>query len=146
VSILGIGYEGLSLETFISRLRLHSADVLIDVRLNAISRKKGFSKKSLDSALEAAGILYLHMPSLGNERDNRDGYAELGSEPGESARSRFRTALAQQASADDLRHVAELCAKQKVFVFCFEADERHCHREQVIEAVNKLAERDLAAV
>jgi uncharacterized protein (DUF488 family) len=143
VSVTGIGYEGLTLETFVSRLRLHSVDVLVDVRLNAISRKRGFSKKSLAAALEESGIEYQHLPTLGNERDNRGGYAEVGSEFGNHARARFRDSLEDAPALESLREIANLSLTKKVVVFCFEEDEAHCHREQVIEAVNALPQLEL---
>src|SRR5690606_35497866 len=46
MSISGIGYEGLTLEAFISKLRIRGVQTLVDVRPNAISRKRGFSKRA----------------------------------------------------------------------------------------------------
>lgn len=143
MAISGVGYEGVTLDSFISRLRLHSIDVVVDVRLNAISRKRGFSKKSLAAALEESGISYVHLPALGNQRENREGYGEITSRPGEVARERYRSELSRQEPSESLRELAGLATAQRVAVFCFEADERYCHREQVIEAVNELLERDL---
>src|SRR6478609_1630184 len=93
MSITGIGYEGLTVDALVSRLRLRGVTTLVDVRLNAISRKRGFSKKALGTALEQAGIAYLHRPALGNERDNRPGYAELASVTAQEARNRYRIGL-----------------------------------------------------
>lgn len=143
MSVTGIGYEGLTLETLVSRLRLHSVDVLVDVRLNAISRKRGFSKKSLAAALDEAGIDYQHLPALGNERDNREGYSEVGSNSGNHARAKFRDSLEDATALEALREIATLSLTKKVVVFCFEQDETHCHREQVIEAVNALPQLEL---
>lgn len=134
--MIGIGYEGLPLEALIARLRAQEVDVLVDVRLNAISRKAGYSKRALAAALEDAGIHYIHDPRLGNPKENRAGYAELGSEAGERAREQFRERLddVQAAAVQDL---SALLDAHSVAVLCFEADERHCHREQVIAAALK---------
>ncbi|MGN6763254.1 MAG: DUF488 domain-containing protein [Leifsonia sp.] len=142
MGIIGIGYEGHTIESFISRLRLRDVHTLVDVRLNAISRKRGFAKKALAAALDEAGIAYLHRPALGNERDNRDGYAELTSERAADARDRYRETLNSEAAIADLDELAALARNHLVAVLCFEADERHCHREQVIEAAQKLIELD----
>jgi uncharacterized protein (DUF488 family) len=112
--------------------------VLVDVRLNAISRKRGFSKKSLAAALEQADIEYLHMPALGNERTNRSGYAELASADASDARGRFMDALSGEAATASLHELAAIARTTNVAVLCFEKDERHCHREQVIERVRAL--------
>lgn len=143
VGITGIGYEGLTLDAFVSKLRLRGVQIVVDVRLNAISRKKGFSKRALSDALAGSGIEYVHMPALGNQRDNRAGYSELDSEAAHEVRARFNDTLASEAAASALEELAELARSRDVVVFCFEQDERHCHREQVISEVSRLLRRDL---
>lgn len=135
--MIGIGYEGLSLEGLIARLQAEGVGVLVDVRLNAISRKAGYSKRALGAALGAAGIEYVHDPRLGNPKANRAGYAELDSLAGEAARDHFRSILSSDVSTDAVRELANRLDSQSVAVLCFEADERHCHREQVMEFVRK---------
>ena len=56
--------------------------VLVDVRLNAVSRKSGFSKKRLTQALKDAGIEYVHEKDLGNPQDNRDSFRNGDGEAG----------------------------------------------------------------
>ncbi|WP_218061767.1 DUF488 domain-containing protein [Planobispora rosea] len=82
VRLTGIGYEGCGLGEFIRRLRRENVELLIDVRLNPISRKRGFSKTALSNALADAGIVYEHMRELGNPKWNRAGFG------GESAELR----------------------------------------------------------
>ena len=45
-NIFGIGYEGVTLDEFIQTLKNREATILVDVRLNPISRKKGFPRQS----------------------------------------------------------------------------------------------------
>jgi len=61
-----IGYEGLSLETYINKLIISDIKVLCDVRKNAFSQKYGFSKSQLEAACKGVGIMYEHLPKLGN--------------------------------------------------------------------------------
>jgi uncharacterized protein (DUF488 family) len=145
MSISGIGYEGLTLDAFVSKLRINSIQTLVDVRLNAISRKRGFSKRALSEALEAAGIAYVHLPALGNQRDNRAGYSELRTDLAVEVRDRFREVLQSEEAVAVLQLVAELARDKNVALFCYEKDEQHCHREQVLEAVRLLVQRDLIA-
>lgn len=133
--LVSIGYEGLSLDSLISRLRLRGVHTLVDVRLNAISRKRGFSKRALAEALANSGIDYTHLPGLGNHRDNRAGYAEPQSQEGRDARDSFRDVLETPEAISALVDVRERASKGRVAIFCFEADETHCHREQVIDAL-----------
>lgn len=143
MSISGIGYEGLTLDTFVSKLRIRGIETLVDVRLNAISRKRGFSKRALAEALGDAGIAYVHLPALGNQRDNRAGYGELKSDLANEVRDRFRKELQSEAAAAALREVADLAQVSEVVLFCYEQVEQHCHREQVLERVRLLMARDL---
>ena len=125
--IVSIGYEGRTLEDFISTLRAERVAVLIDVRLNAISRKPGFSKTALTSATLAAGIEYRHEPLLGNPKSNRDDY-RAGYK---RARTRYRKLLANESTAAVDRLVA-LATKQRVAVLCVERDHTICHRDELI--------------
>ena len=43
-TVHSLGYEGRDLVELLLAVSLLSVDVVVDVRLNAISRKKGFSK------------------------------------------------------------------------------------------------------
>jgi uncharacterized protein (DUF488 family) len=145
MSIAGIGYEGLALDALISKLRIRGVATLVDVRLNAISRKRGFSKGALREALESAGIAYIHMPALGNQRDNRAGYGELETDVAREARDRFQQELQSETAASALQEVAELARSGEVVLLCYEQDEQHCHREQVLEQVRVLFEHDLVS-
>ena len=146
MGITGIGYEGLPLDAFVSRLRVRGVRTLVDVRLNAISRKKGFSKRALSEALAESGIKYIHMPELGNPRDNRTGYSELDSAAAREVRVRFTDSLGSEAAVSALQELTELARGGDVVVFCYEQNERHCHREQVIDEVTRLLRSDLVEV
>lgn len=135
--MIGIGYEGLSVEALISRLRAEGVDVLVDVRLTPLSRKRGFSKRGLADALQAAGIRYVHDRRLGNPKDNRAAYADTSSSEGLEARSRFRQLLAEGDGATGVLELAKLAEHESVAVLCYEADELQCHRAQVISAVRE---------
>lgn len=143
VSITGIGYEGLTIDAFISKLRIRGVETVVDVRLNAISRKRGFSKRALAVALEEAELAYVHLPNLGNQRDNRAGYSVIGSLAGTEARDRYRETLRSDAAVLALEQLVELARAGETVVLCYEQNEQHCHREQVIEHVSRLLAMDL---
>ena len=48
-TIVSIGYEKRSIEDLIDLLVDNAVELLVDVRLNPISRKKGFSKTASDT-------------------------------------------------------------------------------------------------
>src|SRR5690606_14918197 len=66
-----IGYEGRSLERYLTLLLEHGVTLLCDVRRNPNSRKYGFSKKTLARGCAAVGIRYEHLPELGIASEER---------------------------------------------------------------------------
>ena len=58
--IFTFGYEALSLNNFIARLKEAGVETVIDVRANPLSRKRGFSKCALSAALDNAGPCSSH--------------------------------------------------------------------------------------
>ncbi|MCX5267409.1 MULTISPECIES: DUF488 family protein [unclassified Streptomyces] len=130
------GYEGRDIDSFVASLLDSRIDVVADVRLTPISRKKGFSKTRLGEALAEAGIEYTHLRGLGNPKDNRapfwDGRLDEG-------RARFRGVLRSEEAQTDLERLAEHARQSRVAVLCFEKDESRCHRQVVLETVRKRA-------
>lgn len=134
--LMGIGYEGQNLDEFIARLAGSGTRILADVRLNPISRKRGFSKRLLAASLADAGISYWHAPELGNPKWNRAGF---GGSPVEvlAARERFARMIGGETAEMRLHEIADAAMEGVVAVMCFEADERACHRYVVVNEVHR---------
>lgn len=132
--VTGWGYEGHSIEDLLNECkRLHAAYV-VDIRLNAISRKKGFSKTALSNALAGAGVVYVHLRALGNPKDNRPGFAHPGTPEAERAHKRFNDEVLGTPEADrQLGELAELTRRGNVIILCFEETPKCCHRHLVIQ-------------
>ncbi len=128
-----MGYEGRDASELIEQLQQLDVSVVIDVRLNAISRKRGLSKTALRQGLEVAGIDYVHLRALGNPQENRDGFRSGAP----AARRRFLRGLASSDARAAIEHIIELAAERVVAVLCFEADHDTCHRACVIDAVRE---------
>ena len=77
-NIFMLGYEGLSLEQFLARLRASDIETLVDVRQLALSRKAGFSKTPLSLATASAGIKYVYERELGCPKAIRNAYRQHG--------------------------------------------------------------------
>lgn len=133
---MGIGYEGQGLDDFISLLVGTGTRILADVRLNAISRKRGFSKRTLASALADAEIAYWHVPELGNPGWNRAGFGGDVREV-RAARARFVDMVTGDPAATRLDEIAAAAQESVVAVMCVEADERACHRYVVLREVHR---------
>ena len=131
-SVVSVGYEGREIGEFVRDLAARDVTVLADVRLNAVSRRRGFSKTALKTALAEVGIDYIHLRGLGNPRDNRDSFAAPDPEPG---RAQFRKRLSLPEVKDDLETLRGLASTTVVAVLCVEKDHRRCHRDVVIDAL-----------
>lgn len=127
IAVSTIGYEGQSQTELLASLVDADVEVLVDVRLNAISRKKGLSKQALSDALEAAGIRYVHLRGLGNPKENRPEFI-AGKR---SAVDRFANLLRTGQGAIDMSVLRELSANHNVALLCFERDPSTCHRSVI---------------
>jgi uncharacterized protein (DUF488 family) len=130
--LVSIGYEGRTSDELISALVDAEVDVVIDVRLNAISRKPGLSKSRLSASLRQVGIEYVHLRALGNPRDNREPF--WSGRIADGVR-RFRLFLSEPGPAAELTLLVELAESRRVAVLCFERDHDRCHRQVVTDAV-----------
>lgn len=133
MALFTFGYEGISIEDFIARLKKADVKVVVDVRELPLSRKKGFSKTSFAAALGAANIVYSHLPAFGCPRPIRENYKQNGD--WKSYKKAFSSYLATQGAAID-----ELAAFSKTVnacLVCFESDFNFCHRSLVASAVTE---------
>ncbi len=132
--LLTVGYEGRSVAEVVAALVKQSVSLVVDVRLTPLSRKPGLSKRRLGEHLAAVGINYLHLPALGNPRDNRDGF-RAGTA---ASRARFIGLLKEPLAERSLAEIVEHAACETVALLCFEADPMRCHRHLISDAVVRL--------
>jgi uncharacterized protein (DUF488 family) len=125
-----IGYEGSSIEDFLSTLERTGINLLIDVRDVPISRKKGFSKNGLSEALRAQGVDYLHLKGLGDPKPGR-----IAAREGrfDDFRRIFNAHLRSEVAQEDLASGIEAAKNGLACLLCFERDHRSCHRCIVAE-------------
>ncbi|GAA0366065.1 DUF488 domain-containing protein [Actinoallomurus spadix] len=138
--VIGMGYEGQDLNTFIEKVLANGVSTVVDVRLNPISRKRGFSKRAFAAALAEHGVGYLHARELGNPKWNRPGFGGSASELS-AARAIFADQISAPICLAQLDEIAKSAATGLAAVVCFEADERRCHRYVVLDRLRtRLAE------
>lgn len=89
------------------------------------------SKRRLAAALAAAGIGYVHLPALGNPRDNREPFRK--GDP--ASREHFRALLHEPPAAEAVDHIGTLLDAGNVALLCFERSHESCHRHLVAESV-----------
>lgn len=138
-SLFTIGYEGLDVETMLSRLASARIRILLDVRYRPQSRKRGFSRVRLKEFCERAGIEYVHSRMLGTppEMMRRLG---VGGYDG-AAFDEYRRFLAGQSEA--LREAQVLVTRGQCCLLCYESDASTCHRHVVAEELSRLTGADV---
>ena len=131
-TLLTIGYEGSTIEDFVSTLKLSEVQILIDVRDVPVSRKRGFSKKALSENLEDAGVKYVHLRELGNPKLGREA-AKRGDT--QSFERIFREHLACEKSQTALDSAIGIASRARACLLCFERDPLVCHRKIVADEI-----------
>lgn len=130
-----IGYEGRSLEGYLNCLIADGVTILCDVRRNAISRKYGFSKRTLSNACKGVGIRYEHLPDLGIASEKRQGI-ETQADYDALFEEYERMHLPKQSDAlASIRAWAQEGAR--VALTCYERLPSQCHRHCVGEALEQ---------
>lgn len=129
--LFSIGYEGVTLETYINKLIINDVHTLCDVRKNAYSQKYGFSKSQLQKACEGVGINYIHIPELGIESEQRQ---ELRSQKDYDLLFERYEATTLKKNQEALLRVRKLIeTDSRVALTCFEKDPAQCHRSRIIK-------------
>ncbi|MBD3638335.1 MAG: DUF488 family protein [Crocinitomicaceae bacterium] len=135
-ALLTIGYEGLTLESYINKLLINGVDVLWDVRKNSLSRKYGFSKNQLKHACEGVGIVFFHVPDLGIDSEKRQvlnsikDYKKLFKE--------YEKTTLKKNLQQVRRLISAVSKGNRVAITCFEHDQCMCHRGEIAKKVQEL--------
>jgi uncharacterized protein (DUF488 family) len=134
MSLLTIGHSNRGIEEFLALLSAHRVELLADIRTVPRSRHNPqFNRDTLPASLDAVGIGYLHLPSLGGLRHPRKdsvntgwrnlsfrGYADY-----------MQTAAFQSALEELLQHAG----RKQTVLMCAEAVPWRCHRSLVADAL-----------
>lgn len=131
-----IGYEGSSFEGYLNRLIKNNVKMLVDVRRNPLSRKYGFSKKTLSDTVEKLGIKYFHMPELGIASEKRQ---ELETQADYDRLFASYEKNELKKNSDALIRLCDIVkTRKRVAITCFEAHVCMCHRGRVAKALSQL--------
>ena len=130
--LLTTGYAGHDPMSFLAKLQEFDVKVVVDVRQNPVSRKKGFSRSKLSALLAAHDVEYVHESELGvpiplrkqlkTKEQNLDGYF-----------AGFRDYLAGCGAVLD--RLYKLATQKRCCLVCVEHLATECHRSIVAELV-----------
>lgn len=136
-----IGYEGISLETYLNKLIINDIRLLCDVRKNSLSMKYGFSKSQLKNACQSIGIKYIHIPELGIESEKRQDLESM-SDYNKLFEEYENTTLINNKQS--INYLFQLTKEYKrVAITCFEKEVCMCHRGRVLNALKELPQWDI---
>ncbi|MBW2201911.1 MAG: DUF488 domain-containing protein, partial [Deltaproteobacteria bacterium] len=126
MQIYTIGYEGLNQKAFLAWLQHYEINVIADVRQLPLSRKKGFSKTSLNESLAKNNIEYISCRELGTSKEMRSKLLSTGD---------YKKFFEEYKNkiCDKTEQINELYkivnSGKKIALLCFEHDAHKCHRK-----------------
>lgn len=130
-AVFSIGYEGLTIDSFLHKLIANGITFVVDVRSNPQSMKYGFSKKSFKQYIESAGMKYIHIPELGIPSFMRKGLGESVSH--KTLFKAYESKLLPKHETEIKQLIDLTNQNERIALVCFEADHNFCHRHALIE-------------
>tara|TARA_R110002050_G_scaffold45957_8_gene108380 strand:+ start:210 stop:1094 length:885 start_codon:yes stop_codon:yes gene_type:complete len=134
-TLFTIGYEGISLETYLQKLVRNNVKLLVDVRKNPLSMKFGFSKTLLKKYCNSLDIEYFHIPEVGINSNKRQ-QLETQTDYDRLFADYRKTTLSETDEAQ-LQILGLLKKHKRIALTCFEAEPCQCHRSHLAEAIAK---------
>jgi uncharacterized protein (DUF488 family) len=135
--VFTIGYEGATVGEFVAALKGAGVERIIDVRALPLSRRPGFSKSPLRSALQEEGIDYIHLKALGTPAEGRAA-ARAGRH--EDLRRIYAGQLELPEAMAQAAQMLELARERPSALLCMERDPAECHRTLLLNAAAADAE------
>ena len=135
--IFTIGYEGATMGEFLAALQSAGVERVIDVRAVPNSRRPGFSKTPLCTALAEVGIDYVHLRALGTPAAGRE--AARAGRKAELDRIYAGQLETPEAMAEGAM-MLDLAAEKPSALLCYERDPACCHRTLLWQALAPHAE------
>ena len=129
-AIYTIGYEGRSIDGLINELIKRNIRTLFDVRKNAFSMQREFSKQSLVEATSEAGIDYVHCPEVGIVSDKRQ---ELLPEGRKDELFDWYKANVLPTSRRFVDKALAAFDNGSIAFMCYEKDPMDCHRSRLAD-------------
>ena len=130
--IFTIGYEAATVAEFLAALKQAGVERVIDVRALPNSRRPGFSKTPLRSALAEAGIDYVHLRALGTPAAGRE--AARKGRQADLERIYAGQLELPEAIAEGARMI-DLAQDKPSALLCYEREPGGCHRSLLLRWV-----------
>jgi uncharacterized protein (DUF488 family) len=134
ISIATVGHSTHPIEEFVGILQAHGIQQLVDVRTIPRSRRvPHFNKENLAGSLQAAGILYRHVPGLGGLRHPKHDSTNTG---WRNASFRgYADYMQTPEFRENLEKLIEFAGPSPTAIMCAEAVPWRCHRSLIADAL-----------
>jgi uncharacterized protein (DUF488 family) len=129
-----VGHSTRTLDDFLALLRAHEIQSLVDVRSVPRSRRHPhFGIDRLPRELEALGIDYVHLASLGGLKQPRADSSSQGI--ADPAFRGYADHMRTPEFENGLTRLIELARARRVVILCAEKDPSRCHRSMIADAL-----------
>jgi uncharacterized protein (DUF488 family) len=129
-----IGHSTRLIDEFITLLKAHGVQRLVDVRTIPRSRHNPqFNSENLSTTLKNEGFWYVHMPQLGGLRKAKKDSINLGWR-NESFRG-YADYMQTEQFGEALEELMAYGTNKKVAIMCAEAVPWRCHRSLIADAL-----------
>jgi len=133
-AVFTVGHSNHPIGDFIDLLSAHKIEALADVRSFPGSRRHPqFNQAALSQALNAAGISYHHMVSLGGKRESATPAGTQKNRPFSSYIDYSKTEQFQLS----LKELEVMTSGRRVAIMCAEALWTNCHRSIIAEEMTR---------
>ncbi|MGQ0844478.1 MAG: DUF488 family protein [Sporichthyaceae bacterium] len=134
--VVGVGYEGRSVDEFVALLQREGVQVLVDARLIPRCSRRGFSRHALAEILEPLGISYVHYEILGVPEFDQVGFRGDRASVA-AATARYRARLGTAAAQRVVRDLIAVARVRRVGVMTMFADPERCHRGALMAEIER---------
>ena len=134
LTVLTIGHSTRTVEEFLSILKAHGLERLVDVRSIPKSRRvPQFNSDAFAASLREQGIDYVHLKTLGGRRQAKKDSINTG-----WRNSSFR-GYADYMATDEfrigLKRLLQIASEKRTAIMCAEAVPWRCHRSLISDAL-----------
>lgn len=134
LTILTVGHSTHPIEEFVSMLKSHGVEQLVDVRTIPKSRRvPQFNQDALAGRLRETGISYVHLKELGGLRHAKKDSVNVGWRNASFRGYADYMGTAEFAAALD--RLLQLAAAKRTVIMCAEAVPWRCHRSLIGDAL-----------
>ncbi|MCK4357366.1 MAG: DUF488 domain-containing protein [Candidatus Cloacimonetes bacterium] len=143
-ALFTIGYESLTIDSFLNKLIENNIKMVIDVRKNPFSMKLNFSKKKLSDYLSKVEINYIHIPELGIKLEFRQNLSTL--KDYKELFILYEKEVLQKRKKDLKMIINFIKLYRRIALMCFEKDYQRCHRHIISNYLSKYKNFDIKII